>query len=454
MKNKSNISLAIFFGVLFLLIISSCKKDQDNDDTNQSNQFSVSIDYGNAYDYYWVILHNLDGTEIVDYKKLEGNGTVNFGVINENLVTATIVRVDSVLFSYEPFIYISTDYSVPNGNWKVSNGWGKGSLGMAGITLSFASGNYNSYLYGSSTTYLTSQNVPDNEICLAHGVAKLDFGNKFSFYGAVYSNNGGYCNWLLHQPFQLNNTNSYTLQLNKMLDLKTIVASKPINSFKLYGNMNDRNIQLLMYDWSDTNSLEELGIKYPSEMPITSFKLLGEGGDEDCKYYYSKYVNSSEGIPNNLVIPNTTLIASYDELNEEFINISINGTADKILGQWIYSLFNFNEKKFVYWNVNSNFNSTTLKRPLLPQEVIDDIGDVINLMEPSFIGTFDYNTTSNHLDIIKRFYIDDIPDNQKYDESFSYLYEFDKNKRYEFELIDNDKYLIRESDGRLMLKNK
>ncbi len=79
MKNKSNLSFIVLFGIAFLMVIASCKKDKENDNgqNNLENQFSVTLDYGDTYDYFWVVLCNLEGTEILDYKKLEGIGTAD-----------------------------------------------------------------------------------------------------------------------------------------------------------------------------------------------------------------------------------------------------------------------------------------------------------------------------------------------------------------------------------------
>ncbi|NOX48496.1 MAG: hypothetical protein GXO89_16125 [Chlorobi bacterium] len=79
MKNKSNLSFIVLFGIAFLMVIASCKKDKedDNGQNNLENQFSVTLDYGGTYDYFWVVLCNLEGTEILDYKKLEGIGTAD-----------------------------------------------------------------------------------------------------------------------------------------------------------------------------------------------------------------------------------------------------------------------------------------------------------------------------------------------------------------------------------------
>jgi hypothetical protein len=50
------------------------------------------------------------------------------------------------------------------------------------------------------------------------------------------------------------------------------------------------------------------------------------------------------------------------------------------------------------------------------------------MLEINSIGLTDYNTTSNHTEIINRFFINNVPLNQRFDEAFHYYHYFNPNK--------------------------
>jgi len=54
---------------------------------------------------------------------------------------------------------------------------------------------------------------------------------------------------------------------------------------------------------------------YPFDIPVTELKFYVGGYEGDYSYYYSKYFNTSTGLPNNIEIPNTKITATYDEIN-------------------------------------------------------------------------------------------------------------------------------------------
>ena len=440
MKNKSNLSRTILLSLLIILIFSSCKKDEDNKyragNKDKPNQFSVTIDYGDNYDYYWVVLHNLNGTEVFDYKKLEGNGTASFAGVNENLITVTIAKIktDNKKTS-NTYISISSFIAAPFGIWKFgSTNSGNGELlGTADISMTYDNSSYDSYTFSTSSSsyYTRSQIVPLNIINIQKSIFRLNEGNKISFYAALFDENGGNCNWQLNQDFQLNETNYYSFEINKTLNSKTVSTNKPFSNVFLSGYSNGRKTQLPLFYFSDENGNPntENDLLYPFDIPVNELRFSGNNGYEaEFNYYYSKYYDALEGLPNNIEIPTTTISAIYDEINNEFSNISLNGTADMISGEWSFYHSDENGRMRVSWYVHGNYNVNKIRKPTLPQEILDEIGGEISLLEANSIYFSDYNTTSNFVDVVNRFTIIDVPFNQNYDEYYRGSYLFNNNK--------------------------
>ena len=341
MKNRLFLIFVILFGVLSTIFVSSCSKDKEDENNNISkNHFSVTIDYGTIYDYYWVILYNLEGTEVIDYKKITGAGTADFGEINEDLITTTIVKVDTTTFKdTQTWIEINSNYSLPCGDLKFIYDYCDESFGTADLTMTYASGNYNSYLFSSTATGggNISSFVPGNEINKQLTVCRLQDDNKVSFYCAVYAEKGGLCNWLMNQDFQLNSTNNYSFELNKFMDTKTVITDKALKYFQLYAYLTERNSYFtLCHNMNNEQQTNHL-IQYPFDIPVSELKFTGNGYNEDGYFYYAKFFGASLGLPDNINLPATTVTATYDETNDEIINIQINGTADQVAGHWAYN---------------------------------------------------------------------------------------------------------------------
>ena len=269
---------------------------------------------------------------------------------------------------------------------------------------------------------------------------RLDEGNKYSLYGAVFTERGGYCNWLLDQDFIVNTTNYFNIDLNKQLNTKSFETSKPLRYYYIYACWNQRNSYLYLY-WDYYYDLQTNHVLiYPFDIPVNALRFNGYGYENDYSYSYCKYFNASTGLPAYMEIPDQTISAYYNEITEEIENINITGKADQIRGRWHY----YNNDSIyisINWNVYTNWDFTSIKRPVLPQEILDDIGEYIDLLTPYSISLVDYNTTSSHSGIIKRFFINDVPVNQRYDEAFYYYYYFNQYKSNDHFKRNKDKHL-------------
>lgn len=430
---------------MFGLFICSCEKDEDNND-DETYEFSVQFVDGYGRDYGWVVLHNGEGTAVSEYKKYVGDALVDFGEINSSKVTITCVMVDT---SQTPFmttaydIDIASDYISPAGKWIFTgNNRSDESLGNADITMHFPNGNYSGFLLSQTEGTLSSSEVPGEPISLIRTVHRLEENNKYSMFGAVYAGKGGLCGWLLNQNFQLNQTNFYEFDLTQNLFNKTINANRPIAAARIYGCWNQRKSRLYVNLENNPNMTNDVAVSYPDTLPNTEWYLSLIASDPDGVSYYDKYYDKSSGLPDMVNIPEHSVTASYNETNKEIYNIQIAGTPDHLCGYWTH----IDMDNYIRWRIYSSITRTSLKQFVLPDEVIQEIGDKIDLLGIQYVGITDYNSTNSHDDIINRFFIQNVPVYERYEENHfftHYLYS-SKNKNinsatelYNFNEYDN-----------------
>jgi hypothetical protein len=449
MKKKATLLFSTIILLVGLgLLVSSCKKDEDDSNTNPSSNFSVRFADGYGYDYAWVVLHNLEGTEVIDYKKIEGDGIANFGEISGGKVTVTTIRIDtsSYVIGYDRrYIYIASDYYCPSGNWvfKGAN-YSDDLLGTADITLTYPASNYNEYYWATSDNWDYSDEVPYDQIQGNDNVYRLDDGDKYAIYGAVIQDDEGYCNWQLDQSFQLGQNNYYNLELTEPLDKITFVSSKPLDRFHIDGCWNQRISNLGLYyknHWDAAPYGETYHNAYlPANMPFSCLMFSADYYDEYFGYYYCKFFDTPQGLPDIMELPDKTITAVYNEGSDEITNIQIDGTVDQLYGLWYYKDYIDTNYITINWYVYANWDRPSIKRPVLPQEIIDDIGYGIDIMEAKRISLLDYNNTSNQSDIIRWLFIVDAPTyQQNYDEICSYYYYFNPNKSQDFDKMDAER---------------
>jgi hypothetical protein len=402
-------SLAVLFGLFIILSSQSCKKDDDKNDNNNTNQSkNLSFTYENYYyDYLWVILHNSDGSEVVDFKKVNGNGVADFGTITGGIATYSIVKVDTSVYKKDEiftYVYIQTFYNAPCIDWKyIYSSSNHDSLGYAEIIMTYPEGIYGGYLISSNYFSTSSTSVPSDGVQKSYAIHDVDEGSKISLYGVVYSSSGGYCNWLLNQDFQQNQVNTYNLDLTNSFVAKTLNSNLPLDYISCSGFINQRKTRLNMfgksyYDGYGNGETDHL-INIPDNIPLEEFSLYGSSFGDNSGYIYRKYYNQAQGVPADFEIPLKSVSASYDQTTNTINNIQVNGQVDQVLGNWYYDDYS---SFYLSWRVNANYDVTTLKTPTLPQEVINELGIATNMILASSIGIYDLDVTKNFADLVNR----------------------------------------------------
>lgn len=180
MKTRALLSSIALLLIILGVTITSCNKD---DNPTGSTNFSVEFGPGYDLDYGWVVLHNLDGTEVLDYKKITADEVADFGSLNNELVTATFIRVEQANSGNGGMFYailLSTYYNAPAGKW-FFNGMGitEEDMGNADVTIHYPNGNYNNFILSDPTHLYSRSSVTEYGINEVLNVGYLDENNKY-----------------------------------------------------------------------------------------------------------------------------------------------------------------------------------------------------------------------------------------------------------------------------------
>ena len=180
------------------------------------------------------------------------------------------------------------------------------------------------------------------------------------------------------------------------------------------------------YYWDTRTSRETNHDAYlPENMPFSDLIFYGAFTEDNNYNFYLKYYSNQQGVPYDIEIPEKKITAIYNESTDEMIDIQIIGKADQIFGLW-YSWENDHD---ISWIVYANWDRTSIKRPVLPDEILNDLGNDMDLLKPYYAGLLDYNTTSSQSDIIKRFFIENVALNERYSEYYSSYYFLNQDKK-------------------------
>jgi hypothetical protein len=370
--------------IILAVFVSSCKKDDDTSSSPKTT-YPMVVQIMNGYftntgNYGYVILHNLDGTEVVDFVKVNGDTTIDFGKLSQKNATISIVKYVSNSKASASYS-IDTYVGASAGTWK----FGYNIVdpleykGKANFDIFYPDGEYEFASLESTGGSKVWTDVTGSMLTDVININKLQRNNKISSFASVYENDIGYCNWEINSDFTPETTNDYSLSLDKTMIPFNLNSNLSIfNSFvRAYWDDYFAS-QILFYSFNaDTKSKLYL----PNEYPADKIALLMTGELGGQQYSVEKYFTGIDEIKGFIDIQDYNISYSYNSSSESFTDINISSACAYAKGQWSY----LGIEKSINFNVYGEFGSATISKPNLPSEIKHYIGDEYSSLAPSKI---------------------------------------------------------------------
>jgi hypothetical protein len=417
MNNAMPAILRIFFYSIFIaFLMISCKKDSENDDNPPGNQVPLSVEYTGQRpgNYGWVVLHDLSGDTVQKFMKYNENQLLDFGDVAFEEITVTRIDIDTITIQsgHRMNINITTDFAAPAGAWTIK-GYSEpfDYYGTAEITATYPADDYDKAVLATSASVIIKENVPPEQITYSRKLYARQGNSTFSIYCAVIKDDGGLCNWLFDEQIPENTTDYYEFDLNKALSYKTINTNVPISNISFRGHRADRSSNITIY--YDFDSGSQLGphehqLYYNEEMPLSEISIRVSEYNDVYSLSYTNFFAGFDQLPEDLSVPEDEINGYIDEAEDKINVVFVPESADQVSGHWFYFNSENDPKISISWFVKAPVGSDQLFKPDLPQQIIDEIGDLLNKLEINSIGMVNYDNTANHADIIRRDYIQNI----------------------------------------------
>ncbi len=393
----------ILLSSFLLTVFNGCEKESNPADTGNATNFKINFVNNRIRGNGWVVLHSLDGKSVQSYKSFIKNAAVDFGNINSERVTFTYIDSYTDQYGWKNII-ITSDLNAPAGEWQL-DGNGYSYKGKFNITMNYPNNNYRNRSLGirgnSSIGYTTTfgqSSIYTGDIYYIRPDTKL------SIFSSIITANAdsGLCGWISDANFNLNETNTYSLTLDKLMNRKMITTSKPF--------------QRCFLEVLSGDSLERTGMSfYSSDLNsmVTNFPVFYYSG-YPRDYYYMSFSYSdmlqSEGysakltdLPSNVSVPNLALNAIYNADSVRFENLITSGSFDQYAAAWSY--VDATSKIIFSWIVYAPHTSKSVNRPFLPTEVINQIPPLdLSRLKAYNLGILDYDTMNSMDEIITKFF--------------------------------------------------
>ncbi len=391
-----NLVLLSFFAIIFL---TACGDETTNPiSEDKSLKLRFTDDY--STEQGWAILYSEDGNTVIKTVSFTGDSEVDFGDIEAERVTLTIVHTS--LSGPRKAYYIDTYVSVTKGLWSFK-GAGSSNIGSVVVNYNFPYNQYDHRIigvetggYGYSGDFEGSQ-FQSSEI----QVKRLIEPGKISLYSTVYNleSGFGYYIWNPNLTFTNGILNQYSFNLVKPLTQYNLQINKPINYLSVGGSIsNEEQNVWLFFNRANTGTVSNK-ILLPDSLAMLNYKSSFSFLSNDVSYGYYKISNNR---PDIITLPDIYIDANYNEANNSFENITITGTADFIKCSWTNS--NTTSDSVTIWNINTSKNVTSVKRIELPSEVSSQIPNYdVNTLTANGITVVDYNTTTSFDDFVNVF---------------------------------------------------
>jgi hypothetical protein len=140
-------------------------------------------------------------------------------------------------------------------------------------------------------------------------------------------------------------------------------------------------------------------------MPLSEISVTVSEYNDVYSLSYTNFYTGFDQLPGDLSVPEDEINGYIDEAEDKINVVFVPESADQVSGHWSYFNIENDPKIAISWFVKAPVGSDQLFKPDLPQQIIDEIGELLNKLEISTIGMVNYDNTANHADIIRRDYI-------------------------------------------------
>jgi hypothetical protein len=382
---------------------------------NGNDTYTFTIEFKNNYvqDYIWLIFYSLDGSEIIETRKIFSDGEASFELPAER-VTFTMIR-GMTSSSGKKSINLTTDINVPGGKLIFNgNNYTGTPLGSADFNISFAQNNYEDYILSlPNSTY--NYYIEQSPILKTRNIYILEPNQKISSLCMVYNDQQeGLYGYVQDQDFILNESNPVSYTLNKSLETINTSSNKPVDYLSLYAYKGSEYLRFTVGTKS-TDDLYTHNVLHAAEFPGIKSGYYAGYRNNDIRY--TKHINNLDNFSNlSIDIPDASIDGSYDQGAKKYYNIQVSGNADQIAGEWNY----YNDEGSAYWVVYQHASASEIAILEIPANIKSDIEFDPNLLIPYRLMLLDYNTTQNFDEIIEKFFKQDRPFYEDYQEYFSY----------------------------------
>lgn len=404
--------------VVFVLLLIGCSGSGSTEPEDNLSEFIVNFQNNAIMELGYVILQT-DST--TSYQEVNGDETITFENLSCDRGTVTIVQEYYTDYG-DREIEITANVNAPLGEWYFDGyNYSPLALGDCNVTLNYAEVDSNFIVSMSpSNSYSYSYIYPGNssyyfENYLIH---RLDNDGNITFFNAVYNRDGsetGYCDWVIGENFNLNETNEYEFDLNNEMNSKNISSNRLIENAYIYAYRNNMIDYNLMSRFTDYDGVNTFMAYYSEDFPKDKY-LTSVYGDN------YRFDQIGDIVPSDLNIPESSLSYTYDYNYNKFRNISVIGSADEFLGSW-RTPYSSEDYISLYVYTSSSVNEVTI--PEIPSEILADFNIDLSQLEPNFLELFDFDTTNNYDDVINKALKQQVPFKSQYNQLYGYyVYEY------------------------------
>jgi len=380
--------LAVAGSVLILTI--ACR---DKDVETFPKTFAVDIiGSDDIYPDAWVIVGNADAATVLAARRVTGEGLMDFGDTGADRISVSIAYRSGYHNGYRD-IHVDSYLNVYGGTWT----WVRGSrptIGTATVTLHFPPG-YNSY----SVAIPSARRAKGDTIAYTDtlwtetiDVQQLESEDRLSVYAMVWNMSGSSLSgWIVNQPFQRDQDNTYDVYLTEPIPSNYIVCSRPVDHIWMDGYRSPACIQYPLtwprhYDMSGWADFDFIVPAFPVDKRCLT--IYGSEGNEG---YHAEICGQE--IPSSLVIAPYVTTASYDAETSQIGNIQFSGAADAVVGMY---MLNYEGVYNNSWIIHAPPGTASIGLPVLPDSIAAAIPFDRNSLWAVVCSARDYNTVFDY----------------------------------------------------------